>query len=146
MKPSPPDRVARALGLGKLRLSDGIQVHDRILMGLPRTSVCFLVRHLKVIRETEVFGCIGLSKAAAARMGAAPDTLLSANQSSRLWLLTEVLLIAQEVLGSREAAERWIATPAIALNARRPIDLMSTPQGAELVKRLLAQLDHGVYT
>lgn len=67
------------------------------------------------------------------------------DQSARVWNLAEVLAKADEVLGSREDAEHWLAAPAIGLDARRPIDLMDTPQGAELVKTLLDRMAHGVY-
>jgi putative toxin-antitoxin system antitoxin component (TIGR02293 family) len=56
-----------------------------------------------------------------------------------------VLTKATEVLGGKEEAEQWLAAPAIGLDSRRPIDLMATPQGAEMVKTLLDQMAYGVY-
>ena len=67
------------------------------------------------------------------------DTLIS--PEGRL----EVLSKAEDVLGSRADAEQWLAARAIGLNSRRPIELLATPQGAELVKTLLDQMAHGVY-
>ena len=58
----------------------------------------------------------------------------------------EILAIATEVLGSREAARRWLEEPAIGLNQRRPLDLLFTAVGAEIVKTFLERLQHGVYT
>jgi len=49
------------------------------------------------------------------------------------------------VLGSQEAAERWLSTPAMALDRRRPIDLLQSSEGTELVKTLLTRMDYGVY-
>ena len=46
---------------------------------------------------------------------------------------------------SRDDAERWLDSPAIGLNSRRPIELMASPQGAELVRTLLDQMAYGVY-
>ena len=53
-------------------------------------------------------------------------------------------------LANRESRERQIGVlegvPAMGLDRKRPIDLLSTPAGAELVERHLARVDLGVYT
>jgi putative toxin-antitoxin system antitoxin component (TIGR02293 family) len=36
--------------------------------------------------------------------------------------------------------------PAIALDRRRPVDLLSSPAGTELVEQLLGRMEYGVYT
>ncbi|RYE44022.1 MAG: DUF2384 domain-containing protein [Hyphomicrobiales bacterium] len=59
--------------------------------------------------------------------------------------MNEILELAQELLGSREAAERWLAEPAMALDGLRPLDLMATHEGRERLKALINQLEHGVY-
>lgn len=56
-----------------------------------------------------------------------------------------VLARATEVFGNREAARVWLRTPAVALHYQRPAELLSTPAGAESVKRLLIQMEHCVY-
>ncbi len=70
---------------------------------------------------------------------------LDVDQSARLWNMAEILAKAEEVLGTREEAEQWLSRPAMGLDSRRPIDLMASPQGADLVKTLLDQMDYGVY-
>ena len=57
----------------------------------------------------------------------------------------EILAKASAILGSREDAERWLESPAIALNRQRPIDLLATRAGAEIVENFLSQLEYGVY-
>ena len=52
---------------------------------------------------------------------------------------------ASTVFGSREAAERWMGKPAMGLDGHRPIALLRTVQGAELVNEFLDRLEHGVY-
>lgn len=59
--------------------------------------------------------------------------------------MAEILAKAEQVLGTREEAEQWLSRPALGLDSRRPIDLMATAQGAELVKTLLEQMEYGVY-
>lgn len=57
----------------------------------------------------------------------------------------EILAKATELFGSRQEAEHWLDRPAIGLNRHRPIDLLATPAGAELVKTFLSQIEFGVY-
>jgi putative toxin-antitoxin system antitoxin component (TIGR02293 family) len=59
--------------------------------------------------------------------------------------LIEVTQKAIEVLGDRAAADRWLHEPALALNGRKPIDLLSTRLGASLVKDHLTRMEFGVY-
>ncbi len=58
----------------------------------------------------------------------------------------EILAMATEVLGSREAAGRWMQEPAIGLDQRRPLDMLSTSAEMDIVKTFLERLQHGVYT
>jgi putative toxin-antitoxin system antitoxin component (TIGR02293 family) len=53
--------------------------------------------------------------------------------------------ILAKALGSQEDAEGWLQTPAIGLNRQRPIDLLATRAGAEIVENFLSQLEYGVY-
>ena len=50
-----------------------------------------------------------------------------------------------DVLSSQEAAERWLSTPALGIDGRKPIDLLQSTEGTELVKTLLTRMDYGVY-
>ncbi|AUB82283.1 antitoxin Xre/MbcA/ParS toxin-binding domain-containing protein [Candidatus Thiodictyon syntrophicum] len=59
--------------------------------------------------------------------------------------LASVTAQAIDTLGSREDAERWLASAAIGLDRYRPIDLLQTSEGTELVKTLLTRMDYGVY-
>jgi len=69
-----------------------------------------------------------------------PIKLLGLRRSDEVW--ARVI----DVLGSADQARQWLNKPAIALDHRRPIDVIVTPEGAELVINLLNRIDHGVYT
>ncbi|MGY3582846.1 putative toxin-antitoxin system antitoxin component (TIGR02293 family) [Bradyrhizobium sp. USDA 4341] len=49
------------------------------------------------------------------------------------------------MFGSQEEAEQWLERPAIGLDQRRPIDLLATPVGIELVEQYLKRLAYGLY-
>ena len=148
MSTGPYARVERLLGPELLHIENPIELHERIAAGLPRRTMVYLIDGMTILTLAEIFGALNMSsrtwhRIKADKLRSAP---LNADQSARVWNLAEVLAMAEEVVGSREDAEAWLATRAIGLNSRRPIDLLATPQGAELVKTLLERIAHGVYT
>ena len=66
-------------------------------------------------------------------------------QSGRTWKLAEIQARATRVLGSQEDAEFLLRRPAISLNQQRPIDLLATTTGVEIVEDHLERLEYGVY-
>ena len=58
----------------------------------------------------------------------------------------EILTRATTLFGSQAAATQWLEQPAIGLDQRRPIDLMTTPSGLKLVEDFLGRIEYGVYT
>jgi putative toxin-antitoxin system antitoxin component (TIGR02293 family) len=58
----------------------------------------------------------------------------------------EILDYATRVLGTEELARRWLHEPAIGLDGRRPIDLLETADGRQLVEDYLTRIEFGVYT
>lgn len=146
---NPYVRIEQVLGGASLHIETPIDLHEQIARGLPRRMAVHLLNGLSTLKLDEGVRALGLSTRTWHRIKS--DTSedaaqrLDADQSARVWNLAEVLTKAEEVLGTREAAEQWLARPAIGLNSRRPIDLMTTAQGAELVKTLLDQMEYGVY-
>jgi putative toxin-antitoxin system antitoxin component (TIGR02293 family) len=88
---------------------------------------------------------VGISWRTFQRRKANPARLLSGEQSGRTWKFAEILAKATAVLGSRTEAERWLDRPAIGLDHRRPIDLLATTAGVEIVENHLERIEHGVY-
>jgi len=86
-----------------------------------------------------------MSLRTAQRKNSEPTKRLRQDQSSRAWKFAEILSRATEIFGSQEQAEQWLSRPAIGLGQRRPIDLLATLAGVELVQDHLTQLEYGVY-
>lgn len=139
------EQVKRTLGMRSLKARTAVELHERIAEGLPRSAALHLVSGLMSITLDESLRAFNLSRRDWHRFKAEPDKRLGVDQSARVWSMAEILTRAQEVLGTREEAEEWLSRPAPGLDGRRPIDLMSTPQGSELVNTLLARMDYGVY-
>jgi putative toxin-antitoxin system antitoxin component (TIGR02293 family) len=145
-------RLARVAGLlgapSTLRKvpQSALEAHEMLLRGLPTKALTHFVQNLVSLRWDESFAkAVGMSLRSYQRYASAIPKQLNPEQSGRTWKLAEILARATAVLGSKEEAEQWLERPATGLNQRRPIDLLATPAGLELVEDFLARLEYGVY-
>jgi len=122
------------------------EVHAAIVKGVPYATLVFLVDHLTDVVEHDVARVLGVSTRTLRRKTETPDKRMPADIASKAWLFAETLAKATEVFGSKEAAEQWMSRPAIGLDRQRPIDLLLTVQGAELVSDFLTRVEYGVYS
>jgi putative toxin-antitoxin system antitoxin component (TIGR02293 family) len=143
------DKVTRLLGgpqVLRRELRDPLQAHELLSRGLPSKALTCFIDNLVVLKWDESFSkAIGMSQRTYQRHASTGTKLLSQEQSGRTWKLAEILAKATDVFGSREQAEQWLERPAIGLNQRRPIDLLATPAGVEMVEDLLERLTYGAY-
>lgn len=125
-----------------------LRVHDQIARGLPARALVDMGARLAVLDMTDTLGpAFGISERTFHRWKKEPpDTPLGPEVSGRLWKFAAILAHATEVFSTQAAAETWLKTPAMALDRRRPLDLLSTPVGVEAVEELLTRLEYGVYT
>ena len=123
-----------------------LEAHEMLLRGLPSKALLHLVRSLVVLRWDEAFArALGMSHRTYQRHISVTSKPLNLEQTGRTWKLAEVLAKATAVFGSKESAEQWLKQPAVGLEQRRPIDLLATPAGVELVEDFLVRLEYGVY-
>lgn len=152
-QPSPEamqlQRVVDLLGGARIMprpLTTSLDAHEMLLKGLPGRALSHLIDNLVVIGKTaSLEKAVGMSLRTFQRRRDKPQKRLSQEQSGRTWKFAEILAKATEVLGSQEAAEQWLERPAVGLDQRRPIDLLQTPAGVELVEDFLTRLGYGVY-
>lgn len=133
-------------GIIKGKIRSDLEVHDAIVKRLSGKALVYVVKHARILNRSDVSAAAGVSLRTAQRIDAQSTKLLSPEQSGRLWKFAEVLAKAIEVFGMREEAEKWLATPAIALEKKRPVDLLRSPVGVELIEQLLGRLEYNVYT
>jgi putative toxin-antitoxin system antitoxin component (TIGR02293 family) len=142
-------KVAALLGGARVlsrRLTSALDAHELLLHGLPASAVDHLVGSLVFIGKTESLEkAVGMSLRTWQRRKDAPSKPLSQEQSGRAWKFAEILSKATDVLGTQAEAEQWLERPAIGLDQRRPIDLLGTPAGVELIEDYLQRLEYGVY-
>jgi putative toxin-antitoxin system antitoxin component (TIGR02293 family) len=126
-----------------------LEAHDLLAQGLPRDALRHLVAEVAMFRAPNhgsMEKAVGISLRTYQRRMDAPEKPLSVEQSGRAWKFAEILGRATELLGSQAEAEAWLERPAMALDQRKPIDLLSTPAGVEAIEEHLTRLEYGVYT
>lgn len=142
-------RVTDLLGGAKVfdePVTSPLQAHRILLVGLPSHAVIFLIGELEVLDRGAAFErAIGFSARTLQRWKSAKTGVLSPDQSSRTWKFAELLAIATETFGSQKDAEVWMQSPVMALDGARPIDLLATAAGTEMVETHLQRLEYGVY-
>ena len=147
--PGTVERVAELLGGSRVlhrTMHSPLDAHDALAGGLPSAAVTHLVGRLTSLRSADALEkALGMSLRTFQRRRDAGARPLSHEQSARTWKFAEILATATQVFGSQAEAERWMEQPAIALEQRRPIDLLTTPAGVEIVEDLLRRLEYGVY-
>jgi putative toxin-antitoxin system antitoxin component (TIGR02293 family) len=143
-------RVAALLGGARVlrhTLNNPLDAHEMLIRGLPGNALRHLLDNLLILKKTgPLERAVGMSLRTFQRRKSVPAKPLSQEQSGRAWKFAEILAKATSVMGSQEAAEQWLERPAMGLDQRRPIDLLSTPAGVELVETLLKRIEYGVYT
>ncbi|MFC4726178.1 antitoxin Xre/MbcA/ParS toxin-binding domain-containing protein (plasmid) [Glycocaulis abyssi] len=123
--------------------SNPVEAHRAIAEGLPLASFIAMLTHVPSREDVEFV--TGLNKRAFQRLKS-HSKRLSPDQSGNLWSFARILATATDVLGSREDALQWLKRPSMALDNERPIDLIRTPAGSQLLEAHLRRLEYGVYT
>jgi len=145
-------RAYRLLGgrrISQRPIRNALDAHDLIMHGLSSQALLHLVDKVAVLSSGDALKkAIGMSLRTLQRKRKSEQgqAKLSLEQSSRTWRFAEILAQAIEILGSQEAAEAWLLAPAIGLENRRPIDLLSSAAGGEAVEHYLTRMEYGVYT
>lgn len=116
--------------------------HDLVNQGVSTSLLITLLATYDRVSKQEVYAVIGISEKTAGRR---KDEMLPREAADATLALIEITSLAESVLGSHAEAEQWLVTPALGLDGRKPIDLIATRAGAEMVKAHLVRMDHGVY-
>ena len=143
-------RSSELLGGGRLlkvALNSRFDVHEAIVAGaFPYASLIFLITAFKALDEEDVVNVLGISGRTLRRQRETPKKPMPADLASKTWLFAETLAKATEVFGGKEKAEEWLNKPAMGLDGQRPIGMLQTVQGTELVNDFLTRLEYGVYS
>jgi putative toxin-antitoxin system antitoxin component (TIGR02293 family) len=134
--------AARVLGLRRVPANE-LELAEMTRKGLPSATLSTLSGSLGWTRAA-LIEQLGIAPRTAARRLTRREPL-STTESERVLRLARVLARAVEVFESRDAAKQWLQEPSTALGDRKPIDLLATDIGTEVVLNELGKIDYGFF-
>jgi putative toxin-antitoxin system antitoxin component (TIGR02293 family) len=116
---------------------------DRVREGLPYASLDAVAKHFDIPRRA-LTTVLGLPERTIARRKR--EGRLRASESDRLFRVARVAALAEEILGDKEKAVRWLRRPNRALGGKTPLAALDTDLGASQVETVLHRVEHGVFS
>jgi len=139
--------IAEVLGGKKVlkkRVGTPAQLMTLIREGLPADILPSIAAELSMDRSA-VAKVVGISGRTLSRR-LASRSRLSAEESDRMVRLARVLALANDTLGDRTKASRWLQTPNRALQGSTPFELLDTDAGVQSVETILGRIAYGIYS
>lgn len=125
-------------------LASSVDVHAELMKGLSGNRARVFLRSFGAVPKAAVLAAIGISQRTLDRAIEQKEPL-GRDASDRATRLAEARAKAKVVFGDSTAAERWLLEPSSGLGGDRPIELLQTSTGTEMVKTYLQRVDRGVY-
>ncbi|MFG6665970.1 antitoxin Xre/MbcA/ParS toxin-binding domain-containing protein [Halomonas sp. HNIBRBA4712] len=125
-------RVAMLIGA-----RSGVKSDELIRKGIPLSALERLAQHgVDVAR-------LGIIKPRTLTHRRSKGEALSPEEGDRLYRASKIVLLAEEVIGSRAKAHRWLNKPRKALGNVNALQAIMTTPGYMAAEELLEQLRHG---
>jgi putative toxin-antitoxin system antitoxin component (TIGR02293 family) len=142
--PAAGDRTLLILGLRAKRDRATPRLADLVHEGLTVTAFDAVASYTHLTREALAKIC-AVPLRTVQRRAASAARRLEPHESDRLVRVARLYAFAEEVLGSRDAAETWMRTPNRTLDGARPVDELETEIAAREVEDLLGRIRHGIF-
>ena len=127
------DQMSNKLQVSRL-IEDGIsfQLFEQIQEYSPFTD----------IQWAEI---LELSTKSLSRYKTSKDFHFKVLHSEKIVEVLEILIMGHEVFGTKDKFERWLMSPSFALGGYKPVELIKTSYGQELIMTELTHIDHGIF-
>ncbi len=112
-----------------------------IRSGVAASVVDGMVEYLAVPKNV-IFGVLRTPESTAHRLIKDKRNLDSA-ASERVMRVADILRMAEETFGGREAATQWLKSTNLALGGPTPLSMLDTELGAAEVRRVLSAINYG---
>jgi len=109
--------------------------------GVAASVVDDMVEYLEVPKNV-IFGVLRTPESTAHRLIKDKRNLDSA-ASERVMRVADILRMAEETFGEREAATQWLKSTNLALGGATPLSMLDTEPGAAEVRRVLSAINYG---
>lgn len=114
---------------------------ELIRRGVAARIVDEMARYL-VVPKGFIFGVLHAPESTAHRL-IKDNRMLDSAASERVLRVADVTRMAEETLGGRDAAARWLRSPNLALGGTMPLANLDTEPGAGEVRRILLSINYG---
>ena len=113
--------------------------------GFPSASLSHVLDGLNDsdLAQTDIYAVVGTARTLQRKRKA--HLRLSRDESDRLARLVRMIVRAEEAVGSREKALRWIVKPNRALEGAHPLSVLGSDAGTLAVEQELGRIEHGVF-
>lgn len=146
------DGAAGRAVLSKLYLDDDLERIRMVRSGLPARIVQVFSDELDVSKEA-VYALLGVTRATATRLSKTDKNLGSDATERAVFISGLVKAVEDMIPGDVDAASfdaskwvaRWLEEPQPALHGETPASFLDTADGRRLVRKLLGQMESGVY-
>jgi putative toxin-antitoxin system antitoxin component (TIGR02293 family) len=142
--PTDGDRILSILGLVAKRGKAAPRLADLVHAGLPVAAFDAVASYTHLNREMLAKVC-AVPLRTVQRRATSAARRFERDESDRLVRVVRLYAFAQDVLGSRDAAEIWMRTPNRTLDGARPVDELQTEIAAREVEDLLGRIRHGIF-
>ena len=126
----------------KSKVNNDMDLIQLTRSGLPKKSLDTLSTKLGISME-RLSQLLNISIRTLQRKS--PTDKLSVHVSEHMLSIAEVVMRGTEVLGSERSFETWLHSTLTSLDDRKPIDIMDTSIGTQLILNILGRIEHGVY-
>jgi putative toxin-antitoxin system antitoxin component (TIGR02293 family) len=119
-----------------------LELIGRVRKGLPFAALTRLQKQYRSSRN-EVLTMLAISQSTSRRREI--EGKLSVDEGDKILRYARLLDLALELVnGNREKALQWLSTPNRALCGETPLSYAQTGVGGEIVRDLIAKIEHGV--
>ncbi len=133
--------ASRLVGLRPTRKNEKLNFSEVAVQGLKKSSVEYFLKNSK-LRPAIFYRYLDITPRALANY--------RANQALRLYLTDRILDLAKLyahgylVFGSIDNFNYWLSSPSVDLKGEKPLDLIHSRHGLEVVDEILGRLEHGI--
>ncbi len=124
-------------------LSDKMMLIKAIHHGLPY-SLFEQIQQVTPFSDEDWAQILDVSTKSLQRYKASADHTFKSIHSEKILEMAEVTHLGMEVFGSKSKFNHWLNTPSYALSRMKPIDLLMSSYGKEMVMSELIHINHGI--
>jgi putative toxin-antitoxin system antitoxin component (TIGR02293 family) len=124
-------------------LKTEMDLYELSRIGLPKKALLSLISNLNLSIRS-MARMLNITERTIQRKG--DQEILDLSTSEQILQIAEVFSRGAEVFGSPENFQDWMGSENISLGGRRPVELLPSRYGAQMVLDVLGRMEHGIFS